>query len=179
MQERPSSRNFACVYSDPEDPGTGESQMESAANSILVGVIIAAASAWITVRLSLKRFRSERWWDRKVEAYERVIEALHHSKAFSDAHLNASHEGRELSEERDKDLRKRSAQAHIEIEKATDMGAFLLSDEAHERLKKYRKDTTEASDTPHWEVYLQGDLVATESCLADLIKIAKKDLRAV
>lgn len=153
--------------------------MSNAAVSTLVGIVIAAVSAWITVQLSLKRFRSERWWDRKVEAYERIIEALHHSKAFSDAHLNAKYEGRKLPEEYDKDLRVRSSQAHVEIEKATDIGAFLLSDEAHERLKKYREEAKEASKTPHWEEYLEGDLMATESCLADLIKIAKKDLRAV
>ena len=48
--------------------------------NLIVGIVIAAASALITVRLSLKRFRAERWWERKVSAYTDTLEALHSLK---------------------------------------------------------------------------------------------------
>jgi hypothetical protein len=146
--------------------------------AILTGIVIAAVSSWITVQLSLRRFRSERWWERKVQAYEKIIGALHDSKAFSDKHLEAEYSGREIGEEKDKELRARSKVAHEEIEKAIDIGSFLLSDEALSRLKQYQKDMEKASDTQMWLEYLEGDLAATSNCLKDLIQIAKKDLRA-
>ena len=152
--------------------------MSDAAISILIAVVTGAVSAWITVQLSLKRFRSEKWWERKVAAYERVIEALHHSKAFTDAHFDAAQQGRTVSEEKDQDLRRRLEAAHLEIDKATDVGGFLLSDEAQERLKRYGKEAKEAANTPHWVDFLIDDCAAVTSCLSDLIRIAKKDLQA-
>jgi len=152
--------------------------MSQAAINVLTGILIAIVSAWVTVRLSLKRFRSEKWWERKMAAYERVIEALHHSKAFSDTHLEARLQGRDVSEERDQELRKYARDAHREIEKAADVGSFLLSPKALERLKQYQKDAKEAQQTEHWEEYLMNDSAALESCLEDFIKIAKSDLKA-
>jgi hypothetical protein len=152
--------------------------MFDTALAIFTGLVIAAVSSWITVQLSLKRFRSERWWERKVLAYEKIIGALHDSKAFADKHLEAEYNGRKISEEKDKELRARSKVAHEEIEKAIDIGSFLLSDEALSKLKQYQKDMEKASDTQMWFEYLEGDWAATSNCLKDLIQIAKKDLRA-
>jgi hypothetical protein len=67
--------------------------------ALSTGILIAAVSAWITVQLSLRRFRTERWWERKVEAYERIIGALHDAKAFADTHLHAGLEQRDVPDE--------------------------------------------------------------------------------
>lgn len=152
--------------------------MNTAATNILVGIVIAGVSSWITVQLSLRRFRTEKWWERKVAAYERVIEALHYSKAFCDAHINAVEEGRDVAKDRDQSLRKHARDASQEIQKVIDVGGFLLSDEAHARLKQYVKQSKVASNSQSWYEYLEADLAATESCLTDLIRIAKKDLQA-
>jgi len=152
--------------------------VNNAATNILVGIVIAGVSSWITVQLSLRRFRSEKLWERKVAAYERVIEALHHSKAFCAAHMTAEEEGREVAAARDQALRQRATEADMEIQKASDVGGFLLSDEAQARLEQYAKESKEASNSPDWYGYLEADFAATDSCLTDLIRIAKKDLQA-
>jgi len=151
--------------------------VQEAAVNIVVGLVIATVSSLITVQLSFRRFRLERLWDRKAMAYERVIEALQHSKAFSNAHITASIFRTELSEEKDQDLRQRAKHARLEIERATDMGSFLLSDRAKERLLRYAREVQAAADTHDWFEYLTADLAATKSCLSDLIKIAKGELR--
>ena len=145
--------------------------------NILAGILIAGVTAFITVQLSVKRFREERWWEKQVDAYEKVIEALHHSKAFSDVQLKASYEGREVSEERDAELRAKSAEAHREIDRVADVGGFLLSTEARDRIRKYLRESDEATQTNNWEEYLDGDLWATSSCLEDIVKIARKELK--
>lgn len=47
---------------------------------LLTGFVLSVAASIITaiatVRLSLSRFRSERWWERKADAYSRLIEEL-------------------------------------------------------------------------------------------------------
>ena len=65
---------------------------------VLSGIAIAAVSSWITVQLSKHKFRSERWWEKKVEAYERVIEAFHNSKKFDTEHMTAKERGSEVDE---------------------------------------------------------------------------------
>ncbi len=47
--------------------------------NILTGIVIAVISSLIATHLALKRFRTEKWWERKVDAYLKIIEALHNS----------------------------------------------------------------------------------------------------
>lgn len=156
---------------------SGVSEVLQTILTILTGIIIATVSSWITVQLSLRRFRSERWWERQATAYERVIAALHDSKAFSENHMDAEYECRELSNEIKEELRARSKSAHEEILKAIDIGAFLLSDEALKRLKMYQKEIKDASTEQSWIEFLEADWSATDKCIKDIINIAKHDLK--
>jgi hypothetical protein len=49
---------------------------------LISSLLLALFADWIAVRLSRDKFRSERWWERKVQAYERVIDAFHKAKKF-------------------------------------------------------------------------------------------------
>jgi len=152
--------------------------MESLAEQILVGIIIAATSAFITVKMSIAKFRSEKIWERKIEAYTKIMEAFHHLKAFSDKHLHAEMRSRDLPEETDTELRKESRTAHKEIDKYTDIGAFIFSKEFYQCLQRYRHDSAEVSDkNMGWVNYLIDDQMVTETCLNDLIRLAKDDLK--
>lgn len=113
---------------------------DQVAGNVLVAILIAAASSWITIQLSLRQFRAEKWWERKMDAYTRVIEALHDSKAFSARSLEAASRGRDLPAGKENDLRRRAVAANDEILRATDVGGFLLSEEALSRLQQYQKD---------------------------------------
>ena len=147
--------------------------MENLAVTILSGVVVAFASAWITVRLSFRQFRSERWWERKVEAYDRIISALHDSTTYAEAKFSAHCEEREL---KNSELAKKSRDAHLEIQRAADMGAYLLSKEARERLVRYRNACKQEWDDSNFFGYLECEAAASSSCLSDMIEIAKRDL---
>lgn len=49
---------------------------------ILIGFVLSVVasiiSAFVTVRLSLNQFRSQRWWEKKAERYSQIIEHLSH-----------------------------------------------------------------------------------------------------
>ena len=144
---------------------------------ILSGVAIAGLSSWITVHLSLKRFRTEKWWEKKTQAYSNLLGVIHDAKAFAEKNLQAEYRSRELSEEEDKDLRAKSQAAEAEIYRAMDVGAFYFSQEAIECLKQYKKESSEAGQDNSWVLYLQEDLDATNKCLSAMIEIARKDLQ--
>ena len=52
----------------------------SALFQIGVSLLVAVATASLTVWLSLRRFYREKWWEAKMRAYTDVIQALHHMK---------------------------------------------------------------------------------------------------
>ena len=165
------------------EPGCGEiwnaceEEVMDTVTTILAGVVVAAVSSWITVQLSLRRFRAEKWWEMRVEAYKRLIEAFHDSKSFMETHLEADYEGREVPDETDEELRARAKHAAREIARAVDLGGFLLGDEVRTRLKQYQQEEARASDTESWQMYLHEDWNATNSCLQDVIRIARRDLK--
>ena len=145
--------------------------------NILSAVAIAGLSSWITVYLSLKKFRTEKWWEKKAEAYSNLVGVIHDAKAFAEKNLTASSRNRELSEEEDSDLRAKSCKAESEIYRAMDVGAFYLSEVAIECLKKYKKESSEAGQEKSWVHYLVEDFDATDKCLQSVIKIARSDLQ--
>ncbi|MCU7807334.1 MAG: hypothetical protein KZQ73_05625 [Candidatus Thiodiazotropha sp. (ex Semelilucina semeliformis)] len=152
--------------------------MEDIAEKIIIGIVIASISSFITVRLSLRRFRSEKWWERKIDAYSKVIEAFHHVKVFSDAHLNAESKGKELPEDHDKEVRRLAKIAHNEIDKYADIGSFVFSKEFYEKLRAYQNESDEAADLHQdWVGYLLDDNEITKKYLSELIVLAKKDLQ--
>ena len=64
--------------------------------NLVVGLVIAVVSARVTVHFALKRFYSEKWWERKAEAYSSIIEALHHIRNYADHHMEFEMRGAEI-----------------------------------------------------------------------------------
>lgn len=143
---------------------------------IPAAIFIAAVSSWITVQLSLHKFRKERWWERKVDAYTSVIEALHNSREFTSQHIDAELGGREVNDEHDAELRAKAKHANEEIRRAASTGSFFLSDQAAARLAKLQQEVEGARNATHWFEYLESDWTAVNACLQDIIQIAKADL---
>jgi hypothetical protein len=150
--------------------------MNQAFVTILTGILIAGATSWITVQLSLRKFRSEKWWERKADAYTRILDALHKSKKFSDEHLEAEYRAKEVSEDRDKELRKLAKESREELLRAVDVGAFLLCGDAVEVLKDYEREVDKLSEYETWYEYIDADNTINHRTLLKLIPIARKDL---
>lgn len=144
--------------------------------TILTGIFIAGVTSWITVQLSLQKFRSEKWWERKADAYTKLLDALHKSKKFSDEHLEAEYKAKEVSDDRDKELRILAKESREELLRAVDVGAFLLCDEAVKVLKDYEREVEKLSEYETWYEYIDADNTINHRTLKNLIPIARKDL---
>jgi hypothetical protein len=139
---------------------------------------IALLSAWLTVKLSQRKFRLERLWDRKVLAYERVIEAFHKSKKFSSENIDAEYANRELAEERNNELRRLAHEAREEISRTADIGSFTLSEQALKLLSGYQRESNDERHITSWPEYLEHDYTVTEKYMKLFISEAKRDLAA-
>lgn len=142
----------------------------------LFAFAIAIITALVTVKLSQKRFRAERIWDRKVVSYERVIEAFYKSKKFSSEHLDAEYANRELPDERDKELRRLALEAHEEIRRTAEVGSFTLSPAALQLIADYEREAEDPEWVTMWQEHLNHDYEVTGRYLKLFIAEAKRDL---
>ncbi|MDA1276735.1 MAG: hypothetical protein O2960_22180 [Verrucomicrobia bacterium] len=144
--------------------------------TVFPSLVVGVCTAIITVRLSLRRFHAERWWERKAEAYSRIVEALHNAMEFCSAMSDESLTGVELSDERKAQLTQDYRQASREIRKATGVGAYIISDEVADVLTKLEaRPHLDWEKTATFEFY-DHEHEGYKAALAEVRRLAKKDL---
>ena len=99
---------------------------DSLAANVISSVATGLLTALISVRLALRRFRSERLWDRRVQAYSNLFEALFHVKAYTKRALDRIEGGGDLNDDYMKELAARSGEGYREIRKAVVIGVLAL-----------------------------------------------------
>ena len=142
----------------------------------VVGVVVGAGGSLLSVWLSLRAHRQEKWWERRLAAFERTIEALHHLKNDIQVEWDAHQEGRQVSDDTAKRLHADWEWSKREMDKAIHTARFMLGDRAQSRLKMYQEERTAASNASDWTTHLMDSFAAVDSCLADLIEIAHQEV---
>ncbi len=145
--------------------------------TLVPALLVSLLTAYITVRLTLKRFYSERWWERKADTYSRIVESLHHMKKYLADTIDAEIEGIEFSKEKKGDIKKKWDDGADQISKITDIGSFIISNEAEKILTELNKRLEQARNQKTWFDYLDKQFGAVDNCLKEIKIIAKKDLK--
>jgi|GEM_PF-982006 len=146
-------------------------------------VLTAAAAAGCTYLVSRRRFISERWWERKAEAYTRILEALLKLQGYYEEHSDhltrLASEGPpgNLTKEREQQLWEVARAGHEEVDRMIRLGEFVISQNAHESLLAMRSYKRSVGVEPgDWFGEVDADLHATTACITQLREIAKIDL---
>ena len=146
--------------------------------NLFVGVPIAILTAWLTVRFALRRFQSEKWFERRLDAYTKVIECLHHMKATTEPQMLAESRGYDLPKAREEELNS-TYRAHLaQLRRLIDMGSLLFSEDAVKALDKLDNGLTASSQQATWWEHMDVALAAISTALTELRAIAKRDLKA-
>lgn len=145
--------------------------------TLITGIVVAVVSALVTVRFALKRFHSEKWWERKAEAYGAIIEALHHVRNYADTHLAFLARGKELPEAGDEELTHKLQDAMAELRKRYDIGNFVISTEAVVAMNTLMKELDASTKNVTWDTHLVLKLEAVDKCLASMRALARTDLQ--
>jgi hypothetical protein len=141
--------------------------------SLLSAFVASGLTAWF----SLRRFYSEKWWDRKLAAYTAIMEALHHMKRINDDSIRREENGVEASDERETEDYTKYRDASLEVRKQRDLGEFLLSREAAETLNELFSKFDEANREQSYYAHLDSAGAAINLCLNKVRTLARKDLR--
>jgi hypothetical protein len=141
-----------------------------------VGVVSSLFTTLLTTFLARKLFISERWWDRKADAYARILDALVEIERYHEAYWNDLAHQAELSDERKAELRKIWKTAWREVDNAIRLGAFVLSQEAHAALAKLQV-ATRGVDPQDFFGTVDAEFAATTECIKQMREIGRTDLQ--
>jgi len=150
-------------------------------SSILIALgpalVVGIVTAFVTVRLALSRFRQERWWERKAQAYADLFEALFDVQWHARRRIEEIEEGSQFVEGYMQRLADRASTGYSEIRKYAAIGPFLFSSETASRLAQLEKSLDRPSHDadPHDE--WSETLDAVTAALRDLRTMAHRDLR--
>jgi hypothetical protein len=135
----------------------------------IIGIIVSGYNA------RFRRYALEKWWEKKYDAYSNIIDALSDMVEYYRRSITAEEEGYTISDTVRVSLQDRWLNAIHKVNKATSMGAFLISTEAEDTLRQFRKDFDNVNPRNWFEDYSnQWDLA--DKCLKELTIIARKDL---
>lgn len=148
------------------------------------------ATSVLTVRLALGRYYSERWWERRLDAYTRVHDALSvqlkQTKAESDAmddyyselYRTGEAHARTVPDDLANELRKNWRESERELEDALIRGAFLLSEDAVALLRRYQQEQRKIAFSLRelQQESIEAQLVAAQGAVDEFGKLAKRDL---
>ena len=141
-----------------------------------IGLVTTILAAFLSARWAVRRAFEERWWGRKEQTYTEIIEALHdlirYSSLCAEEYLSQENE-----HPKKKEFGEKYSEAYWKIQKMTDIGAFVISDEASHILNKLRdKPRLDWNENPPWEIY-EADCMHYREALAGIRKCAKTDLK--
>ena len=147
--------------------------------TIVSGILIAAVTSWISVRLAIRQFYSQKWWERKADAYASIVEALYHVKHNLETEMSAEEFGAQLSAETKEEIKRKYKESFQQINRAEGMGAFIISKRSSEILTQLRRDRDEHDEMvqgPYYEI-LSTDFGDIDRALKALRDEAKRDLK--
>ena len=143
----------------------------------VVGLATAIPTAYFSARWAARRAFQERWWDRKERAYAEIVEALHDLIRYSDLCAQEYISGSDQEHPKKKEFGERYSEAYWKIQRATDIGAFVICDKAAETLANLRKfPKLDWNENPPWEIY-EADCEHYKEALAHIREYARQDLK--
>ena len=139
-------------------------------------LVVALPTAWFTSHLAVKKYRTDKWWDKRAEAYLEVVGALNDVILYCDYaveyhvfDLNRDkHQVSKLKEQFDTSCLKLRAQ--------NNSSELLFSPEASKALREFNFKLSVAEEKRDLEEMLVTTRVAAEEALAKLSNFATKSL---
>lgn len=141
------------------------------------GIVIAVFAAMFSSWLTMVRFRIERWWEKKAEAYIELVEALHQMNLMPSEQLAAASENRhELSDEEETELWKTFEVARRTVWRIADGTDFIISSEVLAVIQGMNNEIGEAEQQVNWEQSLHETKSAIDCCLKKIKSIGADEL---
>ena len=146
----------------------------------LLGVVVGVLPTYLIARtqhkMELDRFYSQRWWEKKEEAYSHIIEQLSYLQYYYGKWLESLELHGDFDDEYERQLREGYRQAKEEIEKAAAAGAHIVSDDAASALEEFLRSLYRVGG-PNLYENLDVEYGLVRHCIARVRECARTDLK--
>jgi len=140
----------------------------------LVTLLTALPAAWLAVRISLRKFSTQKWWERREQSYAEIIGILSSLLVSLGRWENDELDIMKLSSKEKSNLFKKLRGGREQIEMVAREGAFRISRESSEALHEVVKALEQYGRHPMEGIDFQWKAVS--NCLESINSEAKKDL---
>ena len=138
--------------------------------------VAAVGASFFTARFALRRFYSEKWWEKQYEGYSSILESLHYIARDFDEEWLAKSDGRQIPDDRKDELIAKHHEAKDELAKRISIGQFVISDAAVAVLVSFQNELETATYKQDWTELIEGGFRVTNKALQQMRDIAKRDL---
>lgn len=150
--------------------------MELELGKFIIQSAISIGGAFLAAHLAMKKFRSEKWWEKRAAAYAELVEALHIMKWPIGEHLEAAYESRDIPDEENNRMWEEFRVARRNIWKIADSSTFLVSGEVMSAVMEMERALGNARNAKSWIDHLDEEFAAIDRCLERVKQIGKSDL---
>lgn len=119
---------------------------------------------------------SQKWWDRKADAYTDIVDALWHIRQTAAEAMEPSYGPSEGPSRKDAPDDRNFRKDIRNLKKLGDVGRFVVSDEIAAALTEFWKRVGPVEDHPDVDVIIETHYGAAKECLEVVTPAALKDL---
>jgi len=156
-------------------------KMDELLKGILIGLIpalmVSVATALITVRLSLRQFHSQKWWEKQNEAYSQIVEQLSYLVYYYEELLYEDLGETTISEQKKLELYKKYSKIKEDLTKAAAMGSYIVSSTTSDALAKLLQGFRNTENEPDIGRLGSERYNLVRECIEIVRKDAKQSLK--
>jgi hypothetical protein len=142
-------------------------------DKLVTSILVAIPTAYLSVYLALKKYRTEKWWDTKLSCYLDVISALNSLIVYCDSQLDIEFDEVNYTTEQLKINESKYHEARSHLQAQVNLGELLLNKESYDAIFKFNNRLysaeREGDDTKRIASIREG----AEECVGVVVTNAK------
>ncbi len=144
--------------------------------ALIPAIIVSIITAYVTVKLSLKQFYSEKWWEKKAVAYSHIIEHLSYLQYYFGEWFSEGLYEKKLTDKHKEKLSEGYRQARESITKAAAIGTYIVSDDTVTARVKLLRELEKEGPRGNWVGDIDRCYGSVKECITKIREYAKVDL---
>ena len=144
---------------------------------IFTSLITAVLTSFISVNIALRKYKSEQWWDKKLNSYMTIIEALNNMMVYCDLYIDVEFEGRSIFEINLEKYKNEFNSCNIILNQQVNIGSLLFSNQVCKVLLKLSASISSSESITDMDKRFGYIRCEISECLNLLVPYAKQDLK--
>lgn len=160
---------------------------------LLIGLASGAFVAWVATFFALRRFYSEKWWEKRATAFIELTDSIYQLKILQEYYSELREFNREgpeefpnfikLNENQLQEMQAAAAKARNLIIKFSQVGPLLITEKASRLLREYLREEVKVDYDVHfkgWDIEEAEEhlLTMAQKLFEDVLEESRKELKA-